>query len=93
LFRITWLKLLATPLGIEKIQVGAEGGLIRFGQHARIDPVSLVGLVEDQPESYRLDGPFKLRFTLASPTEEARLGNVEKLLVRLGATATESRAA
>ena len=93
LFAITWIKLLAAGLGIEKIQAGGSGGVLRFGRHARIDPKALVGLVEDEPERYRLDGPFKLRFSSTAASEAERIRAVEKLLLRLGATEPEAASA
>jgi len=93
LFKVTWLKLLAQPLGIDKIQAGAEGGVLRFGEHAKVDPVALVGLVEDEPERFSLDGPFKLRFVGKARTEEERIHAVASLLSRLGADGHAERAA
>jgi transcription-repair coupling factor (superfamily II helicase) len=90
LFAITWIKLLAAVLGIEKVQAGAKGGVIRFGQHARVDPSSLVKLVASAPDVYRLDGPFRLRFTWSSPNNDTRIENLEALLQRLGARAPTS---
>jgi transcription-repair coupling factor (superfamily II helicase) len=83
LFSITWLKLLAQRLGVVKIQAGANGGNIRFGERTKADPLVLIGLVEDDAEHFRLDGPFKLKFTWRLDTPEQRIGALEKLLQRL----------
>jgi transcription-repair coupling factor (superfamily II helicase) len=85
LFAVTWIKLLAAALGVEKVQASAKGGVIRFGQHARVDPGALVKLVASAPDVYRLDGPFRLRFTWSEPRDEARSEKLEALLGRLGA--------
>ena len=58
-----------------------------------LDPKALVGLVEDEPERYRLDGPFKLRFSSTAASEAERIRAVEKLLLRLGATEPEAASA
>jgi transcription-repair coupling factor (superfamily II helicase) len=90
LFAITWIKLLAAALGIEKVQAGAKGGVIRFGQRAGVDPSALVKLVAGAPDVYRLDGPFRLRFAWSSPNNDTRIENLEALLERLGARAPTS---
>jgi transcription-repair coupling factor (superfamily II helicase) len=85
LFAVTWIKLLAQSLGIEKIQAGAKGGSIRFGQRATVDPVAMVGLVARNPQAYRLDGSFKLRFSWQIEVDTARIDALERLLAQLGA--------
>jgi transcription-repair coupling factor (superfamily II helicase) len=94
LFGVTWLKLLAAGLGVEKLQAGGDGGTLRFGAKARIDPAALVRLVADEPERYRLDGPYKLRFKWkrAVPPEQ-RIERLEGLLKQLGAAEPEARVA
>ncbi|HEU4618449.1 MAG TPA: transcription-repair coupling factor [Gammaproteobacteria bacterium] len=92
LFQITWLKLLAQRLGVRKVQAGASGGSITFADRAKVDPAALVGLVGDEPETYRLDGPYKLRFSWGHAHDEQRVGAVEKLLLRLGAGELEAAA-
>jgi transcription-repair coupling factor (superfamily II helicase) len=89
LFEITWLKLLAQRLGTAKLQAGAAGGTLRFAERAKVDPIALVNLVESDPERFKLDGPFKLKFSWPpshkGASDEQRIREVEKLLMRLGA--------
>jgi transcription-repair coupling factor (superfamily II helicase) len=94
LFGVTWLKLLAAELGIQKLQAGAEGGHLRFGADARIDAAALVRLIQQEPERYTLDGPYKLRFKWrpAVPPEQ-RIERLERLLRKLGASETEAAVA
>jgi transcription-repair coupling factor (superfamily II helicase) len=88
LFAVTWIKLLAASLGVDKLRASAGGGSIRFGSHANVDPTTLVTLLAESPERYALDGPHGLRFTWKPPVDDAtRLERLERLLVRLGATA------
>jgi transcription-repair coupling factor (superfamily II helicase) len=93
LFAITWLKLLAEQLGIAKIQASAEGGNVRFAERAKVDPLRLIALIEGDPERYRLDGPYKLKFSWRVEAAEQRVGAVEKLLKRLAPKNLESAAA
>lgn len=93
LFELTRLKLLAQQLGVTKVQAENRGGTVRFGARAAIDPVALIAMVEDQPETYSLDGPFKLRFRWDLALDEDRIGAAERLLLQLGATSETSAAA
>jgi transcription-repair coupling factor (superfamily II helicase) len=93
LFAITWLKLLALKLGIAKIQASGEGGSVRFAERAKVDPVRLIALIEGDPERYRLDGPYKLKFSWRVEAAEQRVGALEKLLKRLAPKNVESAAA
>jgi len=96
LFHITWLKLLAQRLGTAKLQAGGAGGTLRFAERAKVDPVALVRLVEEEPERYKLDGQYKLRFSWpksAQPVpDEQRIRDIETLLLRLGAGDLEAAA-
>ena len=83
LFAITSLKLLAEPMGIRKIEVGANGGRLLFKPNPDIDPVKIILLIQQQPKVYKLDGPDKLRFTQAFATPESKIEFVTGLLEML----------
>ncbi|MDS4041664.1 MAG: transcription-repair coupling factor [Candidatus Competibacter sp.] len=84
LFRVTELKLRATPLGVRKIEAGPKGGRLVFGPEPRIDPAKLVRLIQSQPKVYKLDGKDKLRFIRDLPDAEARAATVKELLEGIG---------
>ena len=83
LFAITSLKLQAEPLGIRKIEVGANGGRVLFKPKPDIEPMKIILLIQQQPKVYRLDGPDKLRFTRPFATPEEKIDFVTDLLERL----------
>jgi transcription-repair coupling factor (superfamily II helicase) len=83
LFAVTALKLAAEPLGIRKIEAGAEGGRILFAPHPDIDPAAVIRLIQTQARTYRLDGPDKLRFATPLPDPESRAEFVTRILQRL----------
>jgi transcription-repair coupling factor (superfamily II helicase) len=93
LFAITALKLLAEQLGIAKIRAGAEGGSVTFGQKSRVDPTRLLRLIEGDSKRYRLDGPYKLKFSWTLENPEKRIPALDKLLRRLGAEDAAAAAA
>ena len=80
LFRITELKLKAQAMGMRKIEAGPQGGRILFDKAPKVDPTTIIRLIQTQPKTYKLDGQDKLRFTMNLEDREARFQAVEKLL-------------
>ena len=64
LFAVTQLKLRATPLGIRKLELGANGGRILFRPKPNIDPATIIRMIQTLPKVYALDGQDKLRIKL-----------------------------
>ncbi|HEC18167.1 MAG TPA: transcription-repair coupling factor [Gammaproteobacteria bacterium] len=83
LFRVTELKLRATPLGIRKIEMGDSGGRIQFVAEPNIDPMKIISLIQTQGQTYKMDGQDKLRIVSDLPDAEARFAGVELLLTEL----------
>ncbi len=83
LFLITELKLTAEALGIVRIDLGDAGGRLDFGEAARIDPMRLVELVQQQPERYRFDGSHRLRLTQPLTDPQTRIRVCRELLEHL----------
>ena len=84
LFRVTGLKLKATPIGIKKIEAGPKGGRLVFGPQPKVDPVKLVQLIQQQHHVYKLDGKDKLRFIKELADAQSRVVAVERLLEGIG---------
>ncbi len=85
LFRVTALKLKATPLGVRKIDLGPHGGRLTFDATPNVDPGAIVGLIQAAPREYRLDGPHKLRIQRELPEPDDRVRYLDGLLERLSA--------
>lgn len=83
LFRVTQLKLKAEYLGITKLEAGAKSGRLEFSAETRVEPLTIVQLVQSQPGCYRLEGANQLKFTLDMDTNEQRLQAITELLDRL----------
>jgi len=80
LFRVTSFKLKATPLGIRKIEFGLDGGRILFNEQPNIDPMSVINLIQKQPNIYKMDGPDKLRIIKPLASMDARAKMLDDLL-------------
>lgn len=83
LFDIAQLRLAAAPLGIRRIVAGAGGGNIEFGDDTEVDPYSLIRLVQQDPQRYRLDGSSRLRLLDAPDDFAGRLEFLHGLLAGL----------
>jgi len=85
LFALSSLKLMATPLGIRKLDFGANGGRIVFRDKPEVDPLAIIKLIQSLPRVYKLDGQDKLRITLDLPGASERIRSAQEVLVLLGA--------
>lgn len=86
LVKITELKLRATPLGIQKIDLSAEGGYLLFVEKPSINPQIVVQLIQSRPHQYRLEGQNKLRLLWKVPEATERCEKIDKLLNYLHST-------
>ncbi len=85
LFQISELKLSAKQLGIEKIDMNAKGGKIRFNPKPSVDPSVLIKLVQDNPKTYSFDGPQGIRMQKPLEQTEQRIQFLKSLFKQLDA--------
>ena len=95
LFRSTEIKLAASAMGIDRVDIGATGGRLEFGVNAAVDPIAMVRLVQREPNTYRFrnaapDARSKTggRLLVSRPMEDAekRFAFVQELLGGLTAS-------
>ena len=82
LFRITALRLKADLLGIKRIDMTRQGGLIEFRPQPNVEPIKVIKLIQST-QHYRLEGQDKLRLRKDLAEEETRFNELEHLLERL----------
>ncbi len=92
LFALARLRQKAEDLGIRAIDAGPGGGNIDFKESTRVNPLSLVRLVQGDPLVYKLAGATRLRFTLDLPGKQERQQFIDQLLGNFAAEATEAAA-
>ncbi|ANJ67187.1 transcription-repair coupling factor [Halothiobacillus diazotrophicus] len=73
------LRLRARDLGMRKLELASGGGRIVFTEHAAIDPVKLVKLVQSDPQKFRLTADT-LKWTETMDDLAARTRFIERLL-------------
>ncbi len=84
LFAIAELKLQASELGIRKLELGENGGRIVFEAKPKVDPMSVIRMIQQQPKLYMMDGPDKLRIRHPLPDAADRFNAARALLTTLG---------
>lgn len=80
LFRLTALRLQAQKLGIRKVDIGENGGIIEFENIPTIDPGFIFTLIQEKPHLYKLAGPNAFRISDDLSESENRLREIEKLI-------------
>ncbi|BET97249.1 transcription-repair coupling factor [Xenorhabdus taiwanensis] len=74
------IRLIAQRLGIKRIEAHEKGGFIEFGSNNKVDPNYLISLLQTQPNIYRLDGSYKLKFITELTERATRLSFIQQLL-------------
>ena len=80
LFRVTQLKLEAEKYGIKKIDANVKTGRIEFKAQTPIDPMSLVQMIQNDPQTYKLGSANSLQFTHNCDEGAAKLDFISELL-------------
>ena len=83
LFSVTEIKLLAQALGIVKLDLGEQRGKLEFSKTTRVDPLMIVNLVQQESQTYRLEGSSTLRITCELESFDQRLAFAGALLTKL----------
>jgi transcription-repair coupling factor (superfamily II helicase) len=83
LFQITELKQTGEKLGLRKIEVGPNGGRLQFTPATMVEPLTIIKMVQSQPDRFRLQNNDQLSFTMALDDPAARFQAVSEILVQL----------
>ncbi len=87
LFATAELKLTADQLGIRKLELGEAGGRIVFEAKPKVDPMTVIQLIQKQPRIYAMDGPDKLKIKLPLPEAADRFNAAKGLMTALAPAA------
>lgn len=80
LFRLTQLKLKAEKYGIKKIDANVTAGRIEFKAQTPIDPMSIVQMIQSEPQIYKLGSANSLQFTHNCSEADDKLDFINELL-------------
>lgn len=93
LFKITALKLRLGPLGIKRVDLGDSGGRVEFSNSTRVDPLAVVQLVQNESQTYKLEGATLLRVSGEMEQFDDRVSFAHGLLDHLGAPSERAASA
>ena len=89
LFEISSLKVLATDLGIKRINGDAKGGIIELNQNHKISNDYLIRLMTTcKHNEYRITGPSSLRYNVPESESRSRLEILKQLLQAFAANSS-----
>lgn len=81
LVAVTELKLEAAALGIIKIKSGIQQGYLQFSEQPKIEPLTLIKLIQRHSDIYKLEGQYKLKFNFQNnKTAEDIITKLHELL-------------
>ncbi|WP_448554535.1 transcription-repair coupling factor [Thalassotalea montiporae] len=83
LVHIAKLKQKAQGLGISRIEVGAGSGSFEFSDNTQVDPMKIIGLIQQQPKVFKMEGANKLKIVKATEDAAQRFGLVNNVLAEL----------
>jgi transcription-repair coupling factor (superfamily II helicase) len=83
LFRIARLRVAASPLAIERMDLGAASGSVAFGDDTPLDPGALILLLQKSNRTLRFDGPQKIRASGQWEDLDQRFAAAQQLLDEL----------
>ena len=86
LFQIAEIRQIGEYLGLKKIEAGPTSGRLQFFQNTRVEPITIIKLVQQNANCYRLLNNDQLSFTMPMETPELRLTSVYAMLSSLAET-------
>ena len=84
LIRQTRLRFEAERLGIQKVEAGSKSGKLEFGKDTKVEPLTIVKLVQNQPQNYRLEGATQLKFNFDMEDSDTKLKTINSIFELLG---------
>ena len=86
LFQIAEIRQIGEQLGLKKIEAGPTSGRLQFSQNTKVEPITIIKLVQENSNKYKLLNNDQLSFTMPMGTPELRLNSVYAMLSSLTET-------
>ncbi len=85
LLELAALKPKAQQLGITRVQLGQNGGYFEFVDEPNFDPIKLINLIQQQHQTYQLQGNGRLNIKKELPDKDDRVKQIKTVLSQLEA--------
>ncbi|MEM1229858.1 MAG: transcription-repair coupling factor, partial [Pseudomonadota bacterium] len=89
LFAVTELRHRTSAIGIDRIDLGDQGGRFEFRSDTPVDPMTIITLMQRESQTYRMDGASILRIRSSLPTFDARYDFALALMERIAPQTTD----
>ncbi|MGB1327719.1 MAG: transcription-repair coupling factor [Porticoccaceae bacterium] len=86
LFQIAEIRQIGEQLGLKKVEAGPTSGRLHFSQNTKLEPITIIKLVQENSNKYKLLNNDQLSFTMPMGTPELRLNSVYAMLSSLTET-------
>lgn len=83
LFAIHQIRLRAEALGIEQMDIHANGGVIEFAPDTPVEALTIIQMIQRQPDQFRMEGGQRLKLIRAMQTPAERIAVVGEVLAAL----------
>jgi len=80
LIDVSRFKQQCSRLGIKRLEAHSNGGMITFTENSTIDPMFLVSLLQKESNTFKLDGPTKLKFSAKLEEPQRRINWLTQLM-------------
>ena len=83
LFKLAEIKQIGTTLGLKKIEAGPKGGRLKFTPSTPVEPITIIKMVQTEPDIFRLQNNDQLSFTLPLNDAENRFKFISDVFDKL----------
>jgi transcription-repair coupling factor (superfamily II helicase) len=83
LFEVTEIKQIGERLGLKKIEAGPNGGRLQFTPKTIVEPITIIKMVQSNPDIFRLQNNDQLSFTMDMDDPKDRFASVHNILATL----------
>ena len=80
LFQLAELKQKGEKLGLKKIEAGPNGGRLQFTSTTQVEPITIIKMVQKEPDTFRLQSNDQLSFTMPMDDAKQRFESVNNIL-------------
>lgn len=83
LFAVHQIRIRAEKLGIDKMDINTNGGILEFSPETPVEAMTIIKLMQSRPNAFRMEGGQRLRVSAQLQEHQPRIEFIEQLLTEL----------
>lgn len=83
LFAVHQIRIRAEKLGIEKMDINSNGGILEFSPDTPVEAMTIIKLMQSRPNIFRMEGGQRLRVSSQLQEHQPRIEFIEQLMTEL----------